>query len=63
MDGIRETKTFTYPNMIVRVHFPDISEEERERRMNIIRQAACRVLQHKNKTERRKQKERETNAS
>lgn len=63
MDGIRETKTFTYPNMIVRVHFPDISEEERERRMNSIRQAACRVLQHKNMMERRKQKNRETQSN
>ena len=45
MSGIRETRVFTYPNMTIRVHFPDITEEERERRMNIIRQAACRVLQ------------------
>lgn len=45
MSGIRATRTFTYPNMTIRVHFPDITDEERERRMNIIRHAACRVLQ------------------
>lgn len=43
-DPIRETRTFYYPNMTIRVHFPDISDEERERRMKQIRDAAEKVL-------------------
>ena len=39
-----EIKTLVYPNMIVRVHFPDISDEENERRMQRIRIAAMEVL-------------------
>lgn len=38
------TKTFTYPNAIVRVHFADISDEENERRMKIIKKAAMELL-------------------
>ena len=37
-------RVFRYPNMIVRVHFPDISDEENERRMQRIRIAATEVL-------------------
>lgn len=39
-----EVRTFTYPNMTVRVHFPDISDEENERRMQRIRIAATELL-------------------
>lgn len=39
-----EIKTFVYPNMIVRVHFPDISNEENERRMKRIHDAAAALL-------------------
>lgn len=51
MNGQRETKTFEYPNMIVRVHFPDLSEEENNRRMRRIKIAATELL----KEARRKQ--------
>ena len=44
MSGIRETRTFNYPNMIVRVHFPDISDEENERRMKKLRKSAIAVM-------------------
>ena len=44
MDGQRETKTFIYPNAIVRVHFPDLTAEEQERRMKRIYKAAVEVL-------------------
>lgn len=44
MSGQREMQVFTYPNMIVRVHFPDISNEEHERRMKKIKKAAEALL-------------------
>lgn len=44
MDGQRETKTFTYPNAIVRVHFPDLSDEEQKKRMKKIHKAAEELL-------------------
>ena len=44
MDGQRETRTFIYPNAIVRVHFPDLTPEEQKRRMKRIYQAAVDVL-------------------
>lgn len=47
-----EIKTFTYPNVIVRVHFPDISDEENERRMKLIKKAATELLKEKVRAER-----------
>lgn len=44
MEGQREVQTFTYPNMIVRVHFPDLTEEENKRRMKRLHQAAAEIL-------------------
>lgn len=38
-DTYKEVKTFIYPNAIVRVHRPDLTDEERERRMNNIKKA------------------------
>ena len=38
-DTYKETKVFRYPNAVVRVHIPDITEEERERRMQDIHKA------------------------
>lgn len=49
MDGYRESKVFTYPNAIVRVYFPDLSNEERERRMKRIQQAAAELLKETRK--------------
>lgn len=49
MDGQREIKVFTYPNAIVRVYFPDLSEEERNRRMKRIQQAATALLKETRK--------------
>lgn len=43
-DTYKEVKTFEYPNMIVRVHVPDLTEEERTRRMKAIHRAAEGVL-------------------
>lgn len=49
MDG--QTKTFTYPNAVVRVHFADLSTEEHNRRMKQIRKAAEELLKEKIKNE------------
>lgn len=44
MEGQREVKTFTYPNVVVRVHFPDLTDEENEMRMKKIHKAAADIL-------------------
>ena len=41
---INTVKTFTYPNAIVRVEFPNITKEEREKRMKQIRDAAADLI-------------------
>ncbi len=43
-DTYKETKVFEFPNAIVRVHIPDISAEERSKRMARIHKAAERLL-------------------
>ena len=55
MEGQREVQTFTYPNMVVRVHFPDLTEEENKRRMKRLHQAAAEILKEQ------EVKKRETN--
>ena len=47
MDGHSEILTFYYPNMVVRVHFPNLTEEENERRMSKIRKSAEELLKEK----------------
>lgn len=42
-----EILTFTYPNTIVRVHSPNISDEENKRRMEKIHKAAEELLKEK----------------
>lgn len=39
-----DCKTFTYPNAIVRVHFPDLSDEENKKRMKKIYNATAELL-------------------
>ena len=43
-DVYKEVKVFEFPNAIVRVHIPDISDEENERRMKQVRKAAEALL-------------------
>lgn len=43
-DTYKEVKTMTFPGMTVRVHFPDITQEERERRMQAIHRSAANLL-------------------
>lgn len=43
-DTYKEVITFNFPNMIARVHIPDLTEEEHNRRMKIIHDAAAELL-------------------
>lgn len=43
-DAYRESKVFEFQGMTVHVHFPDITEEERARRMKAIYKAASDLL-------------------
>ena len=46
-DTYKEVKTFEYPNMVVRVHIPDLSEEERQQRLKAIQKAAVELLKER----------------
>ena len=39
-----QERIFKYPNAIVRVHIPDLAEDEKQRRMNEIKKAAEKLL-------------------
>lgn len=43
-DTYKEIKTFNYPNMTIRVHIPELSDVERNRRMKQIKKAAESLL-------------------
>ena len=43
-DTYKQVKTITYQNFIVRVHIPDITADERNRRLKRIREAAAALL-------------------
>lgn len=43
-DTYKEIRTFNYPNAVVRVYIPDITEQERARRMKEIERAAAELL-------------------
>lgn len=43
-DTYREPVTYTYPNAIVRVYVPILTEEERAARMKRVHDAAARLL-------------------
>ena len=44
VDTYKEVKVFQYPNMTVRVHIPNLTEEERKRRMQKIHNSAAELL-------------------
>ena len=50
-DTYKEIRTFEYPGMIVRVHIPDISEAERNRRMKQLYSATESILKSYQKKE------------
>ena len=43
-DLYKEVITMEFPNMIARVHIPDLTEEEQKRRMQIIYDATANLL-------------------
>lgn len=43
-DTYKEVRVFEYPNAIVRVHIPDLAEDERNRRMKEVQRAAQQIL-------------------
>ena len=43
-DTYKEIKTFNYPNMTIRVHIPELSDVERNRRMKQVKKAAESLL-------------------
>ena len=46
-DKYLEPKTFTYPDAVVKVYSPILTEEERQRRMESIAKSAERLLKSK----------------
>ncbi len=43
-DTYKEAKIFNFPGMVVKVHIPDLTPEERKKRMDIVRAAAAALL-------------------
>jgi len=43
-DTYKEVRTYVYPNAIVHIHIPDLTEEERARRMKQIHDAAAELI-------------------
>lgn len=43
-DSYKEVKVFEFDNAVVRVHIPDLTDEERSRRMNRIKDAAANMM-------------------
>lgn len=43
-DCYKEIKIIEFPNMIARVYIPDLTEEERKRRMKLIHEATASLL-------------------
>lgn len=46
-DTYKEVRVFKSSNMTVRVHIPDLTEQERKRRMDIVKAAAAELLKTK----------------
>ena len=45
-DTYKEVITINFPNMIARVHIPDLTKDEQKRRMKIIHDAAANLLKN-----------------
>ena len=43
-DSYKEQRVFVFPGVVARVHIPDLTAEERARRMQKIHDAAARLL-------------------
>lgn len=49
MSTYKEVKTLEFPNMTVRIHIPELSQEERTKRMKAIHRKAAELLKRENK--------------
>jgi hypothetical protein len=49
MDTYKEIKTLQFPNMTARVFIPDLSQEERSKRMKAVQKQAAELLKKVNK--------------
>lgn len=47
VDTYKEVRNFEFPNMIVRIHIPDLTEEEKTRRMKSIHKATENLIKTK----------------
>ena len=47
-DSYKEIKTFNFPGMVARVYIPDLTEEERNKRMKAIHKQAANLLRKTN---------------
>ena len=43
-DTYKEVRTLEFPGMIARVHIPDLSQEERSKRMKAVHKQAAELL-------------------
>ena len=43
-DTYKEVKIFTYPGLVARVYIPELTEEERNKRMRAIHKQAANLL-------------------
>lgn len=48
-DVYKEVVTMEFPNMVARIHIPDLTEEEQNRRMQQIYKASVNLLLNKKK--------------
>ena len=44
LDSYKEVRTFEYPGLVARVYIPDLTPEERDRRMKTIHNQAANLL-------------------
>lgn len=53
-DTYKEVRTFNFPNFTIRVHIPDLTEDELKRRMQRIHNAAASLLLSEEKRKKEK---------
>lgn len=62
-DAIKEVRVLKFKNTIARVRIPDLTEEERERRMKEVRKAAADVIRAKLESDRKKKESKENESA
>ena len=55
-DTYKEVKTFVFPNMTVNVYIPDLTAEERNRRMKKIHKSAANLIMKAEEVKRNNEK-------